>query len=361
VRVLLVNSERSLRGGEHQTVALARGLRERGCDVYLCVRKGSQIIGHVTPHFPVATAPFESIPLMTPHVLRRCIAAWRPDILHAQTSRAHTHLRFVRFLLGNPPPVVVSRRVAFPVSGGPVGWLKYRTGVAHYIPISDAAAGTLRAAGVPADRMTIVPSGIDVARFAAARGDEALLARWGITPDEFIIGTVAAFEESKGYLVLLEAALHVLRRHPECRFVCLGSGGGEEWLRGVVARAGLGAASVVSSLDVPLETILPLMHLFALPSLREGLSTALLAALAAGIPVVASDTGGIPEVLGSDYGLLVPPGDARALARGIIDLIEDERKRRELASRGHTRALQYDIGRTIDGTLGVYRAVLAGE
>lgn len=359
MRVLLVNSERGLRGGEHQTVALARGLRERGCDVYLCVREGSPIIERVAPQLPVATAPFESIPVATPRVLRRCIARWRPDILHAQTARAHTHLRLVRLLLGNPPPVVVSRRVAFPVSRGLAGWLKYRTGIAHYIPISDAAAGTLRAAGIAEDRMTIVPSGVDIGRFAAARGDETLLARWGVTPDAFIIGTVAAFEESKGYLVLLEAVRHVLLRHPACRFVWLGSGGGEGWLRGAAERAGLGAAVVVSPLDAPLETALPLMHLFALPSLREGLSTALLASLAAGIPVVASDTGGIPEVLGGDCGLLVPPGDAHALARGIVDLIEDEGKRRELASRGTERALRYDIGRTIDGTLDVYRAVLA--
>ncbi len=361
MRVLLVNSEGSLRGGEHQTVALALGLRERGCDVHLCVREGSPIIERVSPRVPVAAAPFESVPGVTPWVLRRCIAAWRPEVIHAQTSRAHTHLRFIRLLLSNPPPVVVSRRVAFPVSRGLAGWLKYRTGIAHYIPISDAAARTLRTAGVPEDRMTIVPSGVDVGRFAEARGDEALLARWKVTPEAFIIGTVAAFEEAKGYLVLLEAVRHVLRSHPECRFVWLGSGGDEEWLRGTVERAGLDAAVVVAPLDVPLETVLPLMHLFAFPSLREGLSTALLASLAAGVPVIASDTGGIPEVLGGDCGLLVPPGDVEALARGIVDLIDDERKRRQLVSRGHERAHRYDIVRTIEGTLDVYRGVLTRE
>jgi len=361
VKVLLVNSERSLRGGEHQTVALAHGLRERGCDVYLCVREGSPIIECVCQTTPVATAPFESVPVVTPRVLRRCIAAWRPDILHAQTSRAHTHLRLIRLIMRNPPPVVVSRRVAFPVSRGLAGWLKYRTGIAHYIPISEAAAGILRDAGIPGDRMTVVPSGIDTGRFASARGDVTLTAAWGIEPGAFLVGTVAAFEAEKGYLVLLEAVRRVLRSHPTCRFVWLGRGNGGDWLRGVVERAGLGSAVSVIPLRAPLETVLPLLTLFVLPSLHEGLSTALLAALAAGIPVIASDTGGIPEVLGGGCGILVPPGDPGALARGIIDLLEDGGKRRELVARGRERVLRYDINRTIEGTIEVYRAVLRRE
>lgn len=358
MRVLLANSERGLRGGEHQTVALALGLRERGCDVCLCARAGSPIIERVATRVPVIAAPFEPVPFLTPLLLRRYIGRRRPDILHAQTARAHTHLRLARLLISDPPPVVVSRRVAFPVSRGLTGWLKYRTGIAHYIPISNAAADTLRDAGISEERMTVVPSGIDVGLFAGAHGDASVLERWDIPPGTFIVGTVAAFEKAKGYLVLLESVRRIVRRHPRVRFVWVGGGGDVERLRAAVAREGLETAVVVSHLDAPLETVVPHFDLFVLPSLREGLSTALIAALAAGVPVIASETGGIPEVLKGGCGLLVAPGDSAALARGIDALITDEGKRCTLAARGAERARRYDIGRTIAGTLDVYRAVL---
>ena len=209
--------------------------------------------------------------------------------------------------------------------------------------------------------MTIVQSGIDVARFASGSPDEALLASWHLDRDAFIIGTVAAFEEAKGYLVLLDAVRHVVDRHRQCRFVWLGTGGDAEWLREAAERRGLEGEIVISRISSPLETALPLMHLFVLPSLSEGLSTALLAALAAGLPVVASDTGGIPEVIGSGCGVLVPPGDAEELAGSVIALTEDEGWRRELSIRGRERALRFDIGRTVEATLDVYRAVLGGK
>jgi glycosyltransferase involved in cell wall biosynthesis len=361
VKVLLVNSEHGLRGGEHQTVALGLGLRERGCEVCLCVREGSPIIDRIPRSIPVVTAPFEPVPSGTLRTLHRCITGWRPGILHAQTSRAHTHLRLARLFVKDPPPLVVSRRVAFPISRGIAGWLKYRAGVAHYIPISVAAARSLRDGGVPGERMTIVPSGIPVERFATARGDETILAGWGVGGNAAVIGTVAAFEMEKGYGVLLDAVKRVVRRHAACRFVWLGNGGGRKRLDRMIDEEGLGGTVITSTLSAPLETVLPHFRLFVLPSLSEGLSTALIAALAAGIPAVASDTGGIPEVIHGGCGVLVPPGDAGALARAITDLLEDEGKRRMLSAKGRERARFYDITRTIDGTLGIYRSVLGEE
>jgi glycosyltransferase involved in cell wall biosynthesis len=258
------------------------------------------------------------------------------------------------------PPLVVSRRVAFPISRGIAGWLKYRKGVAHYIPISNAAARMLRDGGVSENRMTVVASGIDFKRFSSALGCASLRAEWGVDQDTFLIGTVAAFEREKGCHVLLEAAKRIVRGRSSIRFVWLGRGSGEERLRAAVDRENLGRSVVVSRLSSPLEHVLPLFQLFVLPSLSEGLSTAVLAALAAGVPVIASDTGGIPELLGADGGLLVPPGDAGALARAISDLIESGDRRKELRGRGIERAREYDISRTIDGTIEVYRSLLGG-
>ncbi|MCK4236883.1 MAG: glycosyltransferase, partial [Candidatus Krumholzibacteria bacterium] len=129
MKVLLVNSEKGMRGGEHQTAALGLGLKRKGCEVRLAVPPGAPIIDRISGFLPFVTFRFETLPFGTPASLSRLIATWKPDILHAQTSRAHTHLWIARLFLKDAPPLVVSRRVAFGVSGCVSGRFKYRMGV----------------------------------------------------------------------------------------------------------------------------------------------------------------------------------------------------------------------------------------
>jgi glycosyltransferase involved in cell wall biosynthesis len=104
--------------------------------------------------------------------------------------------------------------------------------------------------------------------------------------------------------------------------------------------------------------MLPLFDIFVLPSLEEGLSTALIAAMAAGLAVVASMTGGIPDVVSSGTGILVAPGDHEALSRAIMTLMHDEGLRRSMGDAGVKRAADFSIGRTVERTLGIYRSLI---
>ena len=290
--------------------------------------------------------------------MSRFLSQWRPDILHAHTSKAHTHLWLTRKLLKRAPPLVVSRRVTFPVSRGIWGYLKYRTGVAHYVPISQAAARTLRDVNVSEEMMTVVPSGVDVESFEQSQADENLLGRWGIERGNFVIGTVAAFEKEKGYNVLLGAARKVIGECPECRFILLGAGRLRRSFETSIEHMELGGKIIIDGVSASLERILPLFDCYVLSSRDEGLSTALIAALASGLPVIASDVGGIPEVLSSGCGILVPPDDAEGLAAAILTLVRDDGLRRMLALRGRRRAWEFDIGKTVERTLEVYEHVL---
>lgn len=361
MRILLVNSERSMRGGEMQTLSLALGLRDRGHEVHVAVSSAGALSERLRGAIPLTVFRFENIPAGTPYRLARLIERFGPGIVHAQTSRAHTHCRLSRLFLAKPPPIVVSRRVAFPPSRGFFGYLKYRTGIAHYIPISQAAARPLVAAGIPAGRMTIVPSGVDVARFSASRGSAGLLESWGVDRSDFLIASVGAFEIEKGYETLIRAAGPVLERHAAARFFFFGGGSLRGRLERMIVEQGCAGRIRLSAIEHPLEEILPLFDLFVLPSLEEGLSTALIAALAAGLPVVASKTGGIPEVTGEDGAILVPPGSVEALAGAISGLIDDDAGRKKLSEAGRRRAPVFDIGRTVDGILSVYGRVISGR
>ncbi len=357
MKVLLANSERRLRGGELQTLSLAAGLERAGCEVALALRAGGALAAAASGRVRCETFRFEAIPLLSPPALAVIIARWKPDILHAQTSNAHTHLWIARKLLGAAPPLVVSRRVAFALRPDPLSYLKYRTGVAHYLPISEAAAASLGALGVPRTRMTIVPSGVELEKFAAA-ADHALLERWGIGDARVVIGTVGAFEREKGHLTLIDAASLVLEKRPEVRFVFVGEGRLEGRLAREVSARGLAGKVVLTPQRAPLERILPLFRVFVLPSLSEGLSTAILAALAAGVPVVASNVGGIPEAVTAECGVLVPPGDPMTLAETIVRLVGDEPMLRAMSAAARTRARRFDVAVTVDKTLQVYRGLL---
>ncbi len=357
MKVLLANSEAGFRGGEHQTVALIKGLIDAGIDARAAVMKGSMLEEELSGVARVYSLPFETIPMMTPLRLRRLISEYRPDVLHAQTSRSHTHLWLARLLIGNPPPLVVSRRVAFRPRGGP----KYLYGVAHYIPISEAASESLASVGVSRERMTIVPSGVDVGAIRTATGDEGLLEEWGIGSGSRLIGTVAALEKEKGLLTLLDAAEEIVGRRDDCVFLVLGEGSLGERLGARIREAGAGGRIVISPRTAPLRRILPLFEIYVQPSLEEGLSTALVAAAAAGLPIVAAEAGGMPEIIGFDGGLLVPPGDAEALSGAIDRLLNEEGLRTRLSERAKQRALEFDMERTILGTLSVYRDLLGRQ
>ena len=358
MRVLLANSARDFRGGESQTIALAGGLRRSGCEVMIVSRLRSTLSTCTMEAIPCAAFRFEAVPIATPFALARLISRWRPDILHAQTSDAHTHLWLARTILAGAPPLVVSRRVAFPIRKDLLSLLKYRTGVAHYIPISRAAAASLLGRGVSASRMTVIPSGVDVAAIAGARASEEVARRWALRRDEPVIGTVAAFEAEKGHRTLVRAAAEVLRETPRAQFILVGEGRLKAELEAEIARLGIAASVRCYPLDAPLEGMLPLFDIFVLPSLREGLSTALIAAMAAGVPVVASMTGGIPEVVSPGTGMLVPPGDERELAHAIATLVRDERLRRRMGEAGAKRGAEFDMGLTVERIMEVYRRLL---
>ena len=361
MKVLLANDEQGFRGGEHQTIALAVGLAARGCEVAIACRAGSPTAERAASEgIERIVLAFGKWPVATPIALARYISMLRPDICHAQTAGAHTHLWFARASVSSPPPLVVSRRVAFRIVPTPLALIKYRRGVAHFIPISQAAAESLARIGVPAGKMTIIPSGIETARFAR-RAEGAGRRRLGIRDDELVVGTVAAFEAEKGLSTLVDAAAALRSRGLRVRFVLAGEGRLGLRLAQQAARAGLGESMIFAQRDLALEETLGAFDIFALPSLEEGLSTALLAAMASGLPVAASDTGGIPEAVCPECAILVPPGDAGALAAALGRLLGDADLRRRMGEAGKARAALFDISITVDRTLELYRAVLANH
>jgi len=229
------------------------------------------------------------------------------------------------------------------------------------IAISRAVAGVLAAAGVPEERIRVVHSGVEPPEIPPG-ARERVRAELVIEGDRTLIGTVAALTDHKGHRYLLEAIPPVVERHPEALFLLVGEGELRGELERQAGSLGLGSQHLRflgQREDVP--AILGALDLFVLPSHMEGLGTAIVDAQMAGLPVVATRAGGIPEiVLDGVTGLLAEPRDPACLAERILTMLDDAALRARLAGAGRRRAMEhFSADAMVDGTLAAWREFLA--
>ncbi len=210
--------------------------------------------------------------------------------------------------------------------------------------------------GVPADRITTVPNGIDAERFA--RPTDRLGARraLGIGADEPVVGTVGRLAAVKDQETLLEAFALVAAAYPEGWLLLVGEGSLRLALETQAVRLGIGRRTMFLGDRTDVPELLGAMDVFVLSSVSEGLPLTILEAMAAGLPVVSTRVGGIPEaVVDRETGWLVPPKDPRALAEALICALADEAERRRLGARGRARVKAcFDLGRMAEAYARAY-------
>ena len=204
------------------------------------------------------------------------------------------------------------------------------------------------------DRFAVVPSGIDRERFRRARAQGKQQPDWfGCPAGSQIVGSVGWLTDIKGHQYLIEAVSKLKQDFPSLHLVIVGSGDRHDALLQQAELAGLGDAVHFLGHRDDVESCLAGMDLFVLPSLNEGMGRALVEAMAAGLPVIASRVGGIPAVISHEQtGLLVPPGNAGALADAI---------RRLLDRPDWAKQLGLAAGRSVDSRYGSVSMVCAIE
>jgi glycosyltransferase involved in cell wall biosynthesis len=160
--------------------------------------------------------------------------------------------------------------------------------------------------------------------------------------NELIVLVGNMISEVKGHLVLISAAVEIVRRHPKTQFVLVGEGPKRAEFAAQVASSGLKENFLFLGRRTDVAQILACCDIAVLPSLAEGLPNAVLEYLAAGLPVVASALGGNLEVIQDGItGLLVPAQDSRALAHALTRLVEDQEFSTRLARAGQEHVARY--------------------
>lgn len=224
------------------------------------------------------------------------------------------------------------------------------------LAVTDESRRSMR--GPMAARAETLAHGIDVGAVSALRAQRAAVrAELGIDDEEWVVGTIANFREQKDYPNLLAAARLLTDRGVPVRFVAVGQGPLETEMRRRSDELGLADRVIFTGFRDDAARVMAAVDVFTLASKWEGLPVALMEALALGLPVVATNVGGVGEAMHDDVdGLLVPPGDAEALADALQRVFADGELRRRLADAASCRASEFDVSRAVHRIEEVYAA-----
>lgn len=380
MKILHLDSSREWRGGQQQVLYLTRGLEERGVVSVVATPQGSPLAQRLRRQdLPVVELP--PGPIFSPKSVRavqQLLADRRWNILHAHTAHAHT-LGFLCFRLPPPrpfqrPSFVVARRVDFVPPRDPFTRLKYTTGDQTLICVSEAIREILQHYGVAPHTLRVVRSGVPVPGTTVPSDPLAselvpegrleeraeLRAELGVPTDALLLGNIAQLVEHKGQTHLLAAMPEIRAGEPAAHLVLLGEGELEKDLRRQVERLGIEPGITFAGHRPDAARYLPSMDLFVMSSVEEGLGTSILDAQAAGVPVVATRSGGIPEAVREDVtGLIVPAADPAGLARAVLSLLRDPARRARMGQAGRSWIEErFTADRMVDETLAVYREIL---
>lgn len=339
VKVLLVAVGLDIGGTESHVLELASGMDRTRFDVVVCTLKPSGRLGDELRNRGVRVVSLEGRGKFDVRVLNRLwglIKVEKPDVVQAFLFWANVSARLVgrlvpqcRIISSYHDEVVPEGRLTRMIDWATMKWSR------HIVCCSEAVRSSVeQRIGGSKEQFVVIPFGVDTKRFNATVSDVST----GLQPELPVVGTVCRLvEPKKGLRYLLEAVaqLEQAAGKPVCQVLCVGDGPAKEDLRALTERLGIASRVVFTGMRRDIPQLLSLMDVFILPSLYEGFGIAILEAMAAGKPVVATTVGGIPEfVQQGQTGFLVPPGDAQALALAMKQLLEEPEKARAVGGQG---------------------------
>ena len=345
IRILLVTVGLGVGGTEGQVLELASRLDPARFDVVVCALKGEDVLAGELRARGVRVVLLYGEGQRDVRVLYRLVRlvqAEAPDLIHSFLSPANLASR----LAGRAcrvPVVISSYRDREAWKSGldrladrfTLRWIRAATCCSD--AVRRFVAGHI---GGESGKLLTIHNGVDLAQFAVRKGVSR--AELGLRGDLPVVGTVCRLiEPKKGLAVLVKALARLKDRAgtPQCQVLIVGEGSAERVIRALCGELGVMQWVVFAGLRRDVPRILPSLDVFVMPSRYEGFGIGIVEAMAAGLPVVASAVGGIPEiVIHGETGLLVPPDDPGRLAEALRELTANPEKAKTMGQRGRQRA-----------------------
>jgi glycosyltransferase involved in cell wall biosynthesis len=345
-------------------VTLASALKKLGHQVFVASSGGDlvkKLAANSVPHFEI---DIDTSSELNPKILPAAYHLFWV-IKENNIELVHTHTRLTQ---------VMARALSLITGVAHVstchGFFKPRIGRRLFgcwgskiIAISDAVREDLvRAFRIEKSRVALINNGIDMEVFnkTYSRHEKDAIRRAFGLKDGPVVGVIARLSSVKGHQYLVRAMKIVLQRFKNAQLFVVGEGEEEKNLRDLAARLGIEKSVNFTKSVLDTSMVLAVIDVFVLPSVKEGLGLALIEALAAGRPAVASDVGGIYSVVKDNVtGLLVPAKEPESLAEAIQKLLEDSQLAARLASNGQRYVRQhFALGDMVKKVEAVYREAL---
>lgn len=362
-------------GGSEVVMSICRAMLERGDEIWvLCADDetaarfggmGARIVR--TPLWTRSIQPLDVIPLAQIYWLCR---RERFDLVATHTSKGGFLGRLAARAAGVPHVVYHAHAYFFNHMSPGLGktlWVALERFAARFgdltLSVSEEHRQGALDCGVEApERIRTVTNGVDLDRFAGIDG-RSVRARLGFAPDDVLIGSVGRLQCFKGYEYLIRALPPVFAAFPRARLILCGTGPLESQLRGECERAGIADRVHFLGFRKDIPQVMAAFDVFAQPSLREGLSIALIEAAAAGLPSVACAIAGNAEIVqDGQTGILVPPADPAALGAALRRLLEDPEAAREMGREARRRAeARFSVERMVAENLAAYDSLMHPE
>ena len=372
MKILHLMSCRGWSSDAYWATRLTRELERRGHDVTLGCRRGTddRVIDRArregverieTFEFRSGTRPGRDVA----DVRRLAASLPHVDVVHVHRGKEHWLAALANRLSRTPRPLVRTRHIVQPVRPHALNRWLYREATSLVVTVTEAIRRQYIAAGLlPPARVVALPGGVDLLRFHPLLDGAPARRALGVAPDVALIGLVAGLRVMKGHQVVIDAAGQLAGAGRPFHILFIGRGAIESQIRKAIAAEGLERRIGVVGFVPDLPAAMAALDLALYPAIEsDGMSRVLFEYLATGKPVVASRVGVVPEVL--EHGktaLLVPAGDAGALAEAIDRLLDDAALGAKLGAAGSELARSRFSGAQVAGELArLYAGLIGGE
>jgi glycosyltransferase involved in cell wall biosynthesis len=364
LRILHLSSARSLGGGERHLADLACALQRRGHEVYVALPPRSPLRRELDalPAQNIFTLHLRNaLDLSSAMELARHVREHKIEIVHAHVARDYP-LAALAVWRNRRAKLVITRHVLFQLSR--LHAITFRQ-ARRVIAVSHAVERALLAQKIfPARKITVIPNGIDFHRFDATLQGfdrEDFRRRMNIPQGSLLIGTVGELKRQKGHEEYLRAAAIIARDEGRAHFIIAGADNTVTGEHRTVLERLIKELNLTARVHFTgwLDEVAPLMaalDLYVSASHTESFGLAIVEAMASGLPVVATATEGAREIIETEEtGVIVPVGDAEALAASVLHLLKEKNARTRLATLARTQArTRFSLDRMIDATEKVY-------
>ena len=349
-------------GQEIRIVAESVAFIEKGYDMLIACQPDSQILQKAR-EAGIKTEPLvipKRLSLTTILACIKLIKKYKIDIVHTHSSKDAWNCGIAGKIAG--VPVIRSRHLSAPISHGLLSYFLYMK-LANRVITSGKAIREemIKKNSMLAEKIISIPAGVDENRFSLDVDATSIKEEFGLSNSDFVVGIVAVLRSWKGHDFLIKAAITLIEKNIPLKLLIVGAGPCEDHIKDLIKNEEITDSVIMTGYRKDIPNLIKAMDCFVLPSTKnEATSQVLPQAMAMKIPVVASDAGGLSEVvINQKTGLLVPPENVDALVTAIESIYKDSDLTEVIVENAYQHCLDnFTFNKMISDTEKVYLSVL---